>query len=270
MSFCFFIGEAALFLKSEIKFDELKEFKKFISDVKKIDLRLEIKRSETTARLRMKPDSNEVINKVSIIPSSEKLIVISKLFQGQIKNNFDCVFYANNDSGLIVRNIIRVCFAVYMAKNEGMTLHSSGFLYNGKSYIFTGIPDSGKSTVARFASEQGLEIISDEFIIFRKKNKKYYCYPTPFGGDLPSGIKHGVLKNIYIIEKSNEFCVWKASFEDALMNIMNGELLLMTTHLSDLMIHEKILKNSADICRNMQIFNLKFPYESTFIREILK
>lgn len=67
---------------------------------------------------------------------------------------------------------------------QGALIHSCGFTYQEKGYLFIGSSGVGKSTLARILStnNQGL-VLGDDRIVVRKKNGCFRAYGTPWCGE---------------------------------------------------------------------------------------
>lgn len=67
---------------------------------------------------------------------------------------------------------------------QGALIHSCGFTYQEKGYLFIGSSGAGKSTLARILStnNQGL-ILGDDRTVVRKKNGCFRAYGTPWCGE---------------------------------------------------------------------------------------
>jgi hypothetical protein len=72
-----------------------------------------------------------------------------------------------------------------LSRGEGVELHALGLVdQDGSGYLFLGHSGAGKSTTARlWMSEPGVQLLSDDRIILRKKDGHYWMYGTPWHGD---------------------------------------------------------------------------------------
>ena len=79
---------------------------------------------------------------------------------------------------------IELLMVNYLAQISSMIVHACGVDYEGKGILFVGESGAGKSTLTKiWNQEPGVEILSDDRIIVRKKNNQYWIYGTPWHGD---------------------------------------------------------------------------------------
>jgi hypothetical protein len=72
-----------------------------------------------------------------------------------------------------------------LALGQGVEVHALGLAdEDGTGYLFLGHSGAGKSTTARlWMAESGVNLLSDDRIILRKHDEKYWMYGTPWHGD---------------------------------------------------------------------------------------
>jgi hypothetical protein len=76
----------------------------------------------------------------------------------------------------------------YLAKSNSIIVHACGIELAGRGILFVGESGAGKSTVANMWRQMdGVEILSDDRIILRKKKGHYWMYGTPWHGDAKIG-----------------------------------------------------------------------------------
>jgi hypothetical protein len=97
-----------------------------------------------------------------------------------------------------------------LSLGEGVEVHALGLTdVDGEGYLFLGHSGAGKSTTARlWMSKPGVKLLSDDRIILRKKEGKYWMYGTPWHGD--AGVSSqgcAPLSAIFLLEQApkNEF-----------------------------------------------------------------
>jgi hypothetical protein len=89
----------------------------------------------------------------------------------------------------------------YLAQGRGVIIHSCGIARNGRGILFIGESGAGKSTLAKmWHQEDGVEVLSDDRTIVRKKGRHFWMYGTPWHGDAKLGSPRGVrLERIFFI-----------------------------------------------------------------------
>ena len=72
----------------------------------------------------------------------------------------------------------------YLAQGHGLILHACGVVCEEKGLLFVGESGAGKSTMAMlWAQEQGVEVLSDDRTMVRKKGNGFRMYGTPWHGE---------------------------------------------------------------------------------------
>jgi len=95
----------------------------------------------------------------------------------------------------------------WLAKGNGALVHACGIVDSqGRGHLFLGQSGAGKSTMARLWQDQpGIEVLSDDRVILRKKEGSFWMYGTPWHGDARSASPGcAQLKGVYFLEKGRE------------------------------------------------------------------
>jgi hypothetical protein len=103
-----------------------------------------------------------------------------------------------------------------LALGQGVEVHALGLADgDGSGYLFLGHSGAGKSTTARlWMAQSGVNLLSDDRIILRKHDEKYWMYGTPWHGD--AGVAspdRAPLSAIFLLEQAprNEVASLSAS-----------------------------------------------------------
>lgn len=107
---------------------------------------------------------------------------------------------------------------------NGMMLHSSCVVYNGKAYLFSAPSGTGKSTHTQLWLKQfpGAYILNDDKPAIRLTENGIYAYGTPFSGKTDLNVNIGVpIGGICVIERGKTNSICRISTDEALFNIMN-------------------------------------------------
>jgi hypothetical protein len=134
---------------------------------------------------------NTIIDFFPDIPGLRRALVISSegkradLYLGEGPHGFVDPFYAPTVELLLVH---------YLAQGYGVIVHACGIATGDRGILFVGESGAGKSTMARlWAQEKGVDILSDDRVIVRKREDHFWMYGTPWHGDAafasPRGMK---------------------------------------------------------------------------------
>jgi hypothetical protein len=76
---------------------------------------------------------------------------------------------------------------------------------NGKAFVFTGLSEAGKTTMARLAPSD-VSILTDEASYIRRTGGHYCAYGTPFAGELGEPGKNisAPIEAVYFLKKAAE------------------------------------------------------------------
>lgn len=71
-----------------------------------------------------------------------------------------------------------------LSLGRGVLLHACGVSDNGRGLVFAGSSEAGKSTMAELWKDQeGVTILSDDRLIVREDEGRFWAYGTPWHGD---------------------------------------------------------------------------------------
>jgi hypothetical protein len=97
-----------------------------------------------------------------------KLIVKEVLTKGLLRRVFEQVLY---------QAFYSVC---RLKKSDSVLVHSSGVIYRGRGYLFSGPSGTGKSTIARLSRQY--HVINDEICLLEFRGERIILHGTPFNG----------------------------------------------------------------------------------------
>ncbi len=104
---------------------------------------------------------------------------------------------------LNILEAIRILLSVSILRFNGIFLHACGMVKDLAGSVFLGLPNSGKTTIAKLAEKEAL-ILSDDGVIVKGYRHGYEVFGTPYSGfyrDLERGYP---LKKIFFIHKYRE------------------------------------------------------------------
>ena len=132
--------------------------------------------------------------------------------------------------GFGLGNLFRCLFSILLVKKGGFLLHASALVDKGRSYVFCGPSQSGKTTIARLGL--GQDILTDETVALRKRDGFYYTYATPFFGEMGKVTRNhrARTKAIFFIHKKDHFSHRKLSHKEAIKQIFPNIIFLGKEH----------------------------------------
>ena len=119
-------------------------------------------------------------------------------------------------------------FYHWLIKFDGMLLHSSAVVVDGKAYLFSAPSGTGKSTHTRLWLEHFGDravLLNDDKPALRLKDGKWYAYGTPWSGKYDISVNIGApVAGIAIVERSVDNQIELFTGAKAIMNILDQTL----------------------------------------------
>jgi hypothetical protein len=107
-------------------------------------------------------------------------------------------------------------------RKHGILVHSCGFAYRNKGYLFIGSSGAGKSTLAQIlGKDKGVLILSDDRIVVRKKDECFYIHGTPWHGT--AGIvspEKAPLRGLFFLKKDEGNLLQRLSIPDTVSRLI--------------------------------------------------
>jgi len=97
--------------------------------------------------------------------------------------NYVKAFEEGGLTSLLCFTTDQILFSPLLAERNGVVIHGSGLVLNGKGYLFVGHSDAGKSTVVEIFNGRA-RILNDDRVIVRKEHGRFYLYGTPWHGEV--------------------------------------------------------------------------------------
>lgn len=196
------------------------------------------------------------------------------LFEGKydLKDTFTVHIYKPWSKNFnVLRNSIRLCIGIHILMHKsGVLIHSSSIVDRSCSYLFIGLPNSGKSTIARFAKEIGFHTQGDEFILITSEKGKFYSYSTPFGGNIEPDKKKAKIKRLFLLKKGKSYYTSKIPIGIGILNILQNELVCMGTEICGMKLRSHAFQYIMELNRSIGCEQLTFPKKKEFLLDLLK
>jgi hypothetical protein len=109
-----------------------------------------------------------------------------------------------------------------LSQGRGVLAHSCGIDNNGKGMLFVGESGAGKSTLSNlWKDKKDVTVLSDDRIIIRKIDGRFWMYGTPWHGDAKACSPEKVpLEKIFFLRHARENSVSKISEIDAVSKLI--------------------------------------------------
>ncbi|MFC1948015.1 radical SAM protein [Chloroflexota bacterium] len=139
-------------------------------------------------------DDNDNLHSLAIFEADHSRGSIYRQEDVYIKGNLESLTTFPSDQILLAR---------LLADRQGLYLHSSGIMINGKGLLFVGHSEAGKSTMMKMLRQYG-EILCDDRNILRRWPEGFRIHGTWSHGELPDVSPAGApLQAIMFLEKAN-------------------------------------------------------------------
>jgi len=115
------------------------------------------------------------IEKKNVIITNNKSLTSIQLYKTRTDHTFITYYYISLiQFTLIIRYIL-----IRLLENNGLLIHVSACLKDGKTYIFLGESGAGKSTIVQLLKLK-YPTLADDIGIIKEENNTLYFYQTPF------------------------------------------------------------------------------------------
>lgn len=142
---------------------------------------------------------------------------------------------------------------------NGMMLHSSCVVYDGKAYLFSAVSGTGKSTHTQLWLKRfpGSFILNDDKPAIRITEDGIFAYGTPFSGKTDLNVNTGVpIGGICVLQRGETNHIEKITVEEALFSILNQTV---RPYNEDGM--DKLLKTLDKVIENVPVYRLSCNME---------
>jgi hypothetical protein len=102
-----------------------------------------------------------------------------------------------------IDSVLRIVHTLLLAREGGFLLHASSAVRNGRSFLFSGLSEAGKTTMARLAPSD-VALLTDEASYVRKVDASYRAFGTPFAGEMGEPGKNisAPIAGLYFLKKA--------------------------------------------------------------------
>ena len=124
-----------------------------------------------------------------------------------------------------IDSVLRIVHTLLLARTGGFLLHASSAVRNGKAFLFSGLSEAGKTTMARLAPPDA-SLLTDEASYVRKVGANYLAYGTPFAGELGAPGKNisAPIAAVYLLARAAENKIEPVEPSQAVRRLMRNVL----------------------------------------------
>lgn len=154
-----------------------------------------------------------------------------------------------------IDSVLRIVHTLMLAPQGGFLVHASSAVRNGKAYLFSGISEAGKTTIARLAPDD-VALLTDEASYVRKVNGQYLAYGTPFAGELgiPGKNISAPIAAVYFLEKGQDNRIEEVEPALAVKRLLRN--ILFFAHQPDLV--RQVFESACAFVAAVPVFRLTF------------
>lgn len=124
-----------------------------------------------------------------------------------------------------IDSVLRIIHTLLLAPEGGFLLHASSAVHNGKAFLFSGVSEAGKTTMARLAPA-GAALLTDEASYVRKIDGRYFAYGTPFTGEFGEPGKNisAPIAALYLLKKAPKNSIEQIDPAEAIQRLLRNVL----------------------------------------------
>ena len=154
-----------------------------------------------------------------------------------------------------IDSALRILHSLVLAQEGGMLVHAASAVRNGKAFLFAGVSEAGKTTIARLAPPDAT-LLTDEISYLRRNGHYYVAYGTPFAGELAKVGENiqAPLGAIYLLQKGPENRIESTDAGDAARALLQN--VLFFAHDPELV--KMIFESACELVRQVPVCRLTF------------
>ena len=154
-----------------------------------------------------------------------------------------------------IDSVLRITHTLLLAKTGGFLLHASSAVRNGKAFLFSGLSEAGKTTIARLAPPDAT-LLTDEASYVRRLDDQYLAYGTPFAGELgePGKNVSAPIAALYLLAKSPENRITKVEPAEATRRLLRN--ILFFAHDPELV--RQVFESACAFVAAVPVYQLSF------------
>jgi hypothetical protein len=154
-----------------------------------------------------------------------------------------------------IDSVLRIVHTLMLAPEGGFLLHASSAVRNGKAFLFAGVSEAGKTTMARLAPPD-VALLTDEASYVRKVDGQYFAYGTPFAGELGQPGKNilAPIAALYLLKKAAENRIDPVDPAEAVPRLLRN--ILFFAHQAEMVRH--VFESACVFVQAVPVYELSF------------
>jgi len=154
-----------------------------------------------------------------------------------------------------IDSVLRIVHTLLLAPEGGFLLHASSAVRNGNAFLFSGLSEAGKTTMARLAPSD-VVLLTDEASYVRRVGAQYCAFGTPFAGDLgePGKNVSAPISALYLLAKATDNRVTPVEPTEAVRRLMRNILFFA----EDAALVNLIFQSACAFVATVPVFELSF------------
>ena len=124
-----------------------------------------------------------------------------------------------------IDSVLRLVHTLLLARSGGFLLHASSGVRNGKAFLFSGVSEAGKTTMARLAPPD-VALLTDEVSYVGRSGHLYTASGTPFAGEFgePGVNISAPIAALYLLKKGPKNRIEPVDSAEAIRRLMRNVL----------------------------------------------
>jgi len=154
-----------------------------------------------------------------------------------------------------IDSVLRIIHTLLLARRGGFLLHASSAVRNGKAYLFSGVSEAGKTTMARLAPPD-VALLTDEVSYVRRVGGEYIAYGTPFAGEFGEPGKNisAPIAALYLLDKAAANRIEPVETADAIRRLMRNILFFA----DDAELVREVFESACAFVATVPVYQLSF------------
>lgn len=200
-------------------------------------------------------------------PFSKRLLSVSRISKDLSRVTYHPEKAQSWDITYLLQPLIKYLLVNILALNGGIMLHGAVIKTGGKAFIFSGRSGSGKTTLSELFRASGIQVMTDENIVIRKRDGRICAYGTPWpGGGRMAASDSAPVGAICFISHGTENVLRKADAKRSAKNILY-QAIVQTWDPASI---GRIFDSVNAVAANTPCFDMPFVNDESVVKFVMK